>query len=292
LATHPIERFADRLELPECPRWHDGSLFVSDMWGHAVWRFSVDGTRQLVHRFADDEDPGGLGWLPGGDLLVVGMEGRCVHRIDATGTVRTHADLSPLAPGTCNDMIVAADGTAYVSHFGYDFWRDPAGARAASLLRVGPEGAVDVVVDDLLAPNGMAMSPDGRTLFLSECGRSTILAFDRADDGTLHRRRPHAVIAPAPGRNLAPPDGICIDEAGGVWAAEPIGKRVLRFDADGARTDEIAYPHAPLAVVLGGEDRRTLFVCVSPQHDKPNRDPEVFGYIDALRVEVPGIGRP
>ena len=106
--------FADDLHFPECPRWHDGSLWLSDMWGHAVYRFEVDGSRTLVHRFGDDEEPGGLGWLPDGRMLVVGMEGRVVYRLEG-GEAVVHADLRNIAPFQLNDMVVAPDGTAYAT---------------------------------------------------------------------------------------------------------------------------------------------------------------------------------
>ncbi len=287
-----MERFAEGLFLPECPRWHAGSLWLCDMWGHEVLRFSEAGARTLVHRFPDDEDPGGLGWLPTGELLVVGMEGRRVYRLDAQGSPRIHADLSSLAAWPCNDMIVRRDGTAWISHFGYDMWGGTTGFLPATLIRVRPDGRVDVAAEDLMAPNGMALPEDEKTLFLSECGRSQILAFDVALDGALSNRRVHAGLPRAPGLDFAPPDGICLDEAGGVWAAEPLGKRVLRIDRAGRVTDEIPFDQAPLAVALGGADRRTLFVCSSAEHDKTQRGAQPTGRVDAMRVEVPGAGRP
>jgi sugar lactone lactonase YvrE len=293
-AAPPIERFADGLFLPECPRWHAGAFGLCDMWGHAILRFDEAGARRVVHRFPDDEDPGGLGWLPSGELVVVGMEGRRVYRLEdgSAALPRVHADLSPLAAWPCNDMIVRRDGTAFVSHFGYDMWGGTTGFRAATLIRVGPDGRSAVAAEDLLAPNGMALPEDERTLFLSECGRSQLLAFDVAPDGALSNRRVHAALPLAPGQAFAPPDGICLDAEGAVWAAEPIGKRVLRIDRAGRVTDEIGFEIAPLAVVLGGADRRTLFVCASGEHDKPNRGRVPTGRVDALRVAVPGAGRP
>lgn len=297
-----IERFAEGFFLPECPRWHAGSLWLCDMWGHSVLRFSEAGERRLIHRFPDSEDPGGLGWLPDGSpegtLLVVGMEGRCVYRFDGEGDCdggaapRRHSDLSTLAPWPCNDMIVRQDGTAWVSHFGYDLFGGTTGFRPATLIRVAPDGRADGVADDLFAPNGMALPADERTLYLSECGRSQIVAFDVGSDGSLSNRRVHATLPCAPGLAFAPPDGICLDEAGAVWAAEPIGRRVLRIDRSGRVTDEIGFDQAPLAVVLGGADRRTLFVCSSAEHDKAHRGSEPTGRVDALRVDVPGAGRP
>lgn len=301
----PIEPFAAGLFLPECPRWHAGALWLCDMWGHAVLRFSEAGERTLVHRFPDDEDPGGLGWLPDGSaegaLLVVGMEGRCVYRFEGGGAggnegggakPRVHADLSALAPWPCNDMIVRRDGTAWVSHFGYDLFGGSTGFLPATLIRVSPDGRAEVVAEDLFAPNGMALPPDEKTLYLSECGRSQIVAFDVAPDGELGNRRVHAALPPAPGLAYAPPDGLCLDEAGAIWAAEPIGKRVLRIDRSGHITDEIPFDQAPLAVALGGRDRRTLFVCSSAEHDKAHRGRVPTGRVDALRVEVAGAGRP
>ena len=309
-----MERFADGLFLPECPRWHGGALWLCDMWGHEVLRFSEAGERTLVHRFDDAEDPGGLGWLPSGDLLVVGMEGRCVYNLDAASvaaaggslgaassgaasradrvTPQLHADLSRLAAWPCNDMIVRRDGTAWISHFGYDMWGATTGFLPATLIRVGPDGRADVVAEDLLAPNGMALPEDEKTLFLSECGRSQILAFDVEDDGSLSHRRVHATLPRAPGLDFAPPDGICLDEAGAVWAAEPLGRRVLRIDRSGRVAAEIPFDQAPLAVSLGGADRRTLFVCSSAEHAKTQRGALPTGRVDALRVAVPGAGRP
>lgn len=286
-----MERFADDLFLPECPRWHAGALWLCDMWGHEILRYSETGTRTLVHRFDDDEDPGGLGWLPSGELLVVGMEGRCVYRLDGT-RVERHADLSTLAAWPCNDMIARRDGTAWVSHFGYDMWGGTTGFLPATLIRVRPDGRVDVVAEDLLAPNGMTLPEDEKTLFLSECGRSQIVAFDVEVDGALSHRRVHATLPRAPGLDFAPPDGICLDAAGAVWAAEPLGRRVLRIEPGGRVSDEIGFDQAPLAVVLGGADRRTLFVCSSGEHDKTQRGATATGRVDAIRVAVPGAGRP
>ncbi len=299
--TSPGERFVEGLFLPECPRWQAGALWLCDMWGHEILRFTPTGQRSLVHRFDPSEDPGGLGWLPDGSLVVVGMVGRRVYRIELAAdaacepvarSLALHADLASLAAWPCNDMIVRREGTAWVSHFGYDMWGGTTGFLPTTLIRVGRDGRVSAAADDLMAPNGMALPEDEQTLYLSECGRSQILAFDIGDDGALVNRRIHAKLPCAPGVAFAPPDGICLDEAGAVWAAEPIGKRVLRIARDGRVTDEIAFDQAPLAVVLGGADRRSLFVCSSGEHDKTKRGERPTGRVDVVRVEVPGAGRP
>lgn len=282
--------FAQGLHLAECPRWHNGQLWMSDMWGRTVYRFDIDGRRHSVQTFADD-DPGGLGWLPDGRLLVVGMERRLLYRLEPRGPV-VHADLTGFAPWPCNDMIAADDGTAYVTQFGYDMWGGTTRLLPAPLLRVNPAGAVDIVARDLLCPNGIALSEDGRTLVVAEPAGSRITRFSVQPDGSLVNREVFAQLSPAHGENYAPPDGICLDEAGAVWAAEPMGKRVLRIEPGGRVTQEIAFEAHPLAVVLGGPDRRTLFVCFAQQFSKPHRAPQALAGIYALEVDVPGTGRP
>ena len=282
--------FAEGFHLPECPRWYGGQLWMSDMWGRAVYRFDADGTRHAVHRF-DDDDPGGLGWLPDGRLLVVGMERRRLYRLERNGPV-VHADLSALLPWPCNDMIVADDGTAYVTHFGFDMWGGTTDFLPAALIRVRPDGRVDTVADDLLCPNGIALSADGRSLFVAEPGGSRISRFTVTRDGGLSDREVFAQLTPVAGQQYAPPDGICLDTAGAVWAAEPVGKRVLRIEPGGRVTAEMAFAQHPLAVALGGPDRRTLYVCTAEQISKPRRTEQPGGTIHTITVAIPGSGRP
>jgi sugar lactone lactonase YvrE len=136
------------------------------------------------------------------------------------------------------------------------------------------------------------LSADGQRLFVAEPGGSRISRFTVARDGSISERAVFAQLAPIAGQQYAPPDGICLDAAGAVWAAEPIGKRVLRIEPDGRVTTEIACEQHPLAVALGGPDRRTLFVCCSGQISKPHRTSQPTGSIRTLDVAVPGSGRP
>jgi sugar lactone lactonase YvrE len=109
---------ADGLHMPECPRWHHGHLWFSDIRGHLVCRID-DNRTTVVHRFPDEEEPAGLGWLPNGDLLVAGMTGRAIYRVSG-GSAAVHADAKPLAPHQINDMIVTSDGTAFITQLGFD----------------------------------------------------------------------------------------------------------------------------------------------------------------------------
>ena len=138
---------ASGLAFGEGPRWHGGRLWLSDMHGRQVVTVDPAGRLETVVRV--EARPSGLGWLPDGRLLVVSMEDRKLLRL-AGGALETHADLSALASHEINDLVVASDGCAYVSQFGFAFGkrrrvpqdRDPARdtrtARRASRRRISP----------------------------------------------------------------------------------------------------------------------------------------------------------
>jgi sugar lactone lactonase YvrE len=140
-----------------------------------------------------DDQPSGLGWLPDGALLVVGMLKRQVLRIEKGG-VRVHADLSRHVHAPCNDMLVDAQGRAYVGNFGFDLHLRAPFAPTVLLL-VQPDGSVQVAARDIHFPNGMVLSPDGRTLVVAESYGKRLTAFDVRSDGTLAGRRVWAAFS-------------------------------------------------------------------------------------------------
>jgi sugar lactone lactonase YvrE len=168
----------DDLVFPEGPRWHDGRLWFSDMHAHEVVAVDESGVRERI--VAVPGSPSGLGWLPGGELLIVSMEDRRLLRL-ADGALVEHADLSRLAPFHLNDMVVDAQGRAYVGNFGFDLH---GGGRMAttSLVLVTPDGAARVVAEDLGFPNGAVVTPDGGTLIVAESFAKKLTAFDVAPD--------------------------------------------------------------------------------------------------------------
>jgi sugar lactone lactonase YvrE len=223
-------------------------------------------------------------------MLIVGMEHAKLWRIEESGPVE-HADLRPWTPWGLNDMAVAADGTAYVSHWGCDFHGGTGTFPPTSLFRVRPDGSVDEPVDDLYIPNGVAISPSG-DVFVAEPGASRISRLSFGSNGSLNQRHVFAQLTPVEGGRLAPPDGICLDAAGGVWAAEPVGKRVLHFDASGTLDVEWHLPEHPLAVVLGGPERRDLYVCLTGSFRRESKAESPSGRVAVAKVDVPGTGTP
>src|SRR4051794_16357752 len=147
-----VDVFHQGLDFGEGPRWHDGRLWVSDFFAQRVSSFDAGGTARVEVEL--DDQPSGLGWLPSGDLLVVAMRSRQVRRVDAAGTMHLHADLSDVATGMCNDMVVDRAGNAYVGNFGFDT-EAPSPSRADAVLAlVRPDGTVEAAADGMKFPNG------------------------------------------------------------------------------------------------------------------------------------------
>jgi sugar lactone lactonase YvrE len=271
----------DGLVFPEGPRWRGDKLWFSDMLAGRVMTVDMQGATETVV-----EAPGwlsGLGWLPDGRLLVVSMQDRRLLRLDPDGLVEA-ANLEPLTTFICNDMVVDSAGRAYVGEVGYDV-HGGAPFKPARLVLVTPEGSARIVAADLACPNGAVITPDGRTLIVAESVGNKLTAFNIEPDGSLTGKRVWAEID-----NLGP-DGICLDAEGAVWVASPMRGEVMRVLEGGEVTDilEIA-SLMPLAVMLGGSDRRTLFICEGPHPDQAMQAPQ--GRIEMLEVDVPGAGTP
>ena len=268
-----LQPFVGGLAFPEAPRWHAGALWFSDFYLQRVQRAEAGGALQTVLEL--DDQPSGLGWLPDGSLLVVGMRKRQVLRLDGQG-LRVHAELGAFAPAPCNDMLVDAQGRAYVGNFGFDLHLRAPFAPTV-LLMVTPEGGVRIAAEDLHFPNGMALTPDGGTLLVAESYGKRLTAFDVRADGSLHGRRTWAQFD----RKGVAPDGICLAADGAVWMASPVSREVLRVREGGAITHRVPTGEQATACALGGADGGTLYVTtgrvmVTPEESRAARSGAVL----------------
>jgi sugar lactone lactonase YvrE len=271
------------LLFPEGPRWREGRLFFSDQHDHRVVAMDPDGKAETIVEVA--EQPSGLGWLPDGRMLVVSMLDRRVLRLEG-GRLVEHADLSALATGACNDMVVDAAGRAYVGHFGFDMYGGE-GPQDASLILVQPDGSVSVAAEGMAFPNGTVITPDGATLIVGESWGVRLTAFTIGEAGGLSGRREFAKL------EGAAPDGICLDAEGAVWVACPFTGRCLRVKDGGEILAEVKTSYdSAFACMLGGDDRRTLYICTAPDHVPSEVRKQRGGRIEQVRVEVPGAGLP
>lgn len=259
----------------EGPRWFEGLLWVSDMLGEAVHTITLDGS--VTTLALPGHAPAGLGFRPDGTLLIVSTEDRVVLGYD--GDVVTQiADLSAIAPANLGDMVVDGHGRAYIG----------SQAREGGIIaRLDLDDSVTVVADGLDFPNGMVITPDGGTLIVAESIGRRLTAYDVDADGGLSGRRVFADGLDGP------PDGIALDGAGGVWTSMTLAHQFERVVAGGEVTDRVDIgDRAAIACMLGGPDRRTLFL-VSASDAYPQRLVGTrHSCVDTVRVEIPGAGFP
>ena len=282
----------------ECPRWHNSRLYASDFFNHAVLVWSGDGPPSKVVDVP--AQPSGLGWDLDGNLLVVSMINRRLMRLKGN-TLFEVADLGGIANWHCNDLTVDALGGAYVGNFGWDEATDPV-IKPAALCRVAPDGNVDVVAEDLICPNGMAISPDGSTLLVNESFAARITAFDRAADGSLSNRRvwasftgddsngnPFTTVPEALAAQVILPDGLTgFDAEGAIWTADCRGQGVTRVAEGGVVLDHISTaPHAVFSAALGGDDGRTLFLVTTFPYGAGDPSTQHESAMRRVRVDVP-----
>jgi sugar lactone lactonase YvrE len=273
----------DGLAFPEGPRWRDGRLWFSDMHAHEVVAMAPDGARETV--FAAPGPVSGLGWLPDGRMLVVSMNDRRLLRIENDGTAITHADLSGVATGNCNDMVVDAAGRAYVGNFGEGY---PGGdVQPARMARADPDGRVVAAADELVFPNGTVITPDGKTLVVGETFAARMTAYDIAADGGLSNRRVWAALPQG-----AVPDGCCLDAEGAIWVASPTSNDVIRLAEGGEVLERITADQGVYACMLGGEDRKTLYLLTAASSVPAECAANRTGRIEAVQVDVAGAGLP
>lgn len=282
----------------EGPRWHDGRLWLADFYTHKVIAVSPEGKVEDIATVP--QQPSGLDWLPDGTLLIASMRDRKLLRLERSGLVE-HADLSGTTGGHVNDLVVDAQGRAYVGDFGFDLMGGGA-FRGTNITRVDPDGTVSVAAEGLAFPNGAVITPDGSTLIVDETFGNRVSAFDIHPDGSLGPRRDWANFGALPNTDDVQqlvaaasigPDGNCLDADGAVWVADAIHHRVVRLAEGGEVLEEISTgEEGVFACMLGGDDGRTLYLCVAPNFDEGERSATRVGRLLSTPVDVPHAGRP
>ena len=270
------------LAFPEGPRWHDKLFWFTDQHDASVYQLSAEG--KLTRYAITDDRPGGLGWLPDGSLLVAYMTQRRLMRRVHSGW-EEYADLSTLASYHCNDFVVDCRGVVFAGNFGEPI-KPGHSMGPTELIRIAPNGHTKVVADDLVFPNGSAITEDGGCLLVAETFAHRISRFDLDSASQLSNHRIWAELG------AATPDGICLDTEDALWVASPFTDEVLRVAEGGRVLASCETQGTPYACMLGGDDRRTLYVCTSESDDPEEAARIKSGRIESVRVDVPGTGMP
>lgn len=263
----------------EGPRWYRNRLWISDVFDKKLFTLQLDGSRTLMcevpHR------PSGIGFLRDGTAVVASMQDRKIMRL-VDMDLSLHADLSQLATGDLNDMLVDEEGRIYVGNFGYDF-HGGASKAPTNVHIVESDGATRVAASGLEFPNGMAIINGGRTLVVAETWASRLTAFDRALDGSLSNSRLFADLGDRQ------PDGICADTSDGIWVACYNTGEVVRVLEGGDVTDRAVCGRHVSACQLGGPDGKLLFCCAYVGTDDDLEMGKRLGAVVTISVDAPGV---
>ncbi len=274
------------LAFPESPRWRDGRVWVCNWGAQEIVAVDPEGRIDVVLPAPTATLPFSVDWLRDGRMLIVaGREGFLLRR-EPDGSLATHADLNGLSDRGWNEIVVDGRGRAYVNGPGFDMMAGEDFAPGIIGL-ITPNGAVRQVADGVAFPNGMAVTPDNATVIVAESYARRLTAFDIAADGALSNRRVWADLGDGC------PDGICLDAEGAVWYADVPNKRCVRVREGGEILQTIALDRGGFACMLGGADRRTLFIAAAHW-----RGPETMfdqartGQVLTASVIAPGVGWP
>lgn len=259
-------------------RWAEGPVWFSDL---GCLLFS-DIPNQRIMRWSESA-PGGGGLTvfrqPSnfsngqtrdrqGRLVTCEHGTRRVTRTEIDGTISVLADsFQGKRLNSPNDVVVSSDGAIWFTDPTYGILSDYEGYQAApeqpvrGVYRLDPSGQLDRVVDDFLQPNGLAFSPDEKTLYIADSGASHeagrprhIRAFDVAG-GRLSGDRVFATI------DKGIPDGIRVDEKGNLWSSAADG--VHCFAPDGTRLGKILVPETVANLTFGGPRRNRLYIAAT-----------------------------
>jgi sugar lactone lactonase YvrE len=275
----------DGLSFPESTRWHDDRLWFCDWAAQELIALDLDGRREVIANVPSF--PFCIDWLPNGELLINAAAHKAVLTLNDAGELETYADLSHLAriPPN-NEIVVDGRGNAYVNGGGFDMMAGEPPAPGMIAL-VKPDGTATQVADGIEFGNGMAITPDDRTLIVAESYAFRLTAFDIQDDGMLANRRTWAEL----GENV-PPDGICLDADGAVWYADVPNHRCRRVAEGGELLDEVPVDRGCFACMLGGTDGRALFMLANAFDPATGSVGQQTGQVVMAGAPAPGAGWP
>src|SRR5262245_31817826 len=278
----------DSLAIPESPRWHDDRLWFSNWGTKQIVAVDLDGNDKVV-----EEGPDGLGWatnwLPDGRLLITGPE---LIRVEPDGSRVRHADLSHISTLDWSELTVDGRGNVYVNTINFDFadFNEvlTRGKATGKIALVTPGGEAREVASQLAFPNGMVITPDNKTLVVSESFAGRLTAFDIADDGTLSNRRVWA--------DEIGPDGICLDADGCIWASSGnMANDCARIREGGDVLERIDLGRPCFATMLGGHERRPLVMPTADWRGTEGVEDVIkarTGQVLVADAPAPGVGWP
>lgn len=254
-----VATLATGFEFTEGPLWlPDGSLLFQDLKTERTHRLGPDGAVEVLRERTGAAN--GQTWMPGGRIVFCEQNGRRVSTMNPDGSgVATLVDSyrgdrlnSP------NDVICRSDGLVVFTDPPYGVKAEDRSLAVQGVYAIRPDGSdLRLLVDDFQKPNGLAFSPDERTLYVCDTGRYHVRAFDVKQDGSLAAGTGRIFAELDPGRDGGP-DGMKVDRSGRVYVAVALG--VWVFEPDGRLLGIIATANRPSNLAWAGADARDLAI--------------------------------
>jgi sugar lactone lactonase YvrE len=263
------ERLATGFVFTEGPLWHpDGHWLFVDVRANLIYRLRPGGQPEIIRDNSGSSN--GMTFDLQGRLIICEGDNRQITRLEPDGTYTPLAQrLGGKRINRPNDLVTRSDGSIYFTDPGGRLTPQERELDFSGVHRIAPDGTLSNVTAETEYPNGIAFSPDERTLYVAitrrdercleeknrgeVCPHQLIRAFDVASDGTLSHNRVFANMASAAD---GVPDGMKVDAEGRVYCTGPEG--VWMFDASGQHLGVIRLPEIPANCAWGGPDHRTM----------------------------------
>jgi gluconolactonase len=249
-------------QFTEGPLWcPDGSLLFQDIKAERTYRLRADGTIDPLRE--ETRAANGQTWLPGGSIVFCEQNGRRVSRMapDGTDVISLVESWSGGRLNSPNDVVCRSDGLVYFTDPPYGVERSQRSLHFQGVyvldVEQGGEGGLRLLADDFEKPNGLAFSPDERTLYVCDTARYHVRAFEVERSGALKAGSSRVFARLDPGRPGGP-DGMKVDKAGRVYVAVALG--VWVFEADGRLLGILPVPARPANLAWCGPDGRRLAI--------------------------------
>jgi gluconolactonase len=266
-----FEKVAGGFGFVEGPIWVGGELRFSDLTGNKLYALGADGkTRMLLDKSGGLADPP-AGAFQGSNGSVVGPDGAVLMEQHGARRIVRVADDMTLTPfleryegkrlNSPNDLVYAADGALWITDPPYGLLgqdKDPAKELPFNAVFRYADGKLTPMITDLPRPNGIGFSPDGKTLYISNCEPEMFVnAYDVGLDGKLSNPR-RFISYPGP-NPIDVPDGLKVDSQGNVWTSGPGGIRIIA--PDGKVLGQLkTSDRAQANLVWGGPDLKTAYI--------------------------------
>ena len=272
----------------EGPMWRGGRLWFSDEEGDKVHALAFDGQHPahdtvlldftqapLAQPNGNKTGPNAMATAQDGTVIMAEQYGRAVIRLvqglstediripGGSGTLQVQPFFDSYQGkhlNSPNDLVFLSDGSFFFTDPPYGlrgFNNDPAKELPFNGVFHYAAGKLTAVITDLPTPNGIALSPDNRTLYVNNSGPDQrVVAYDLHPDGTVGAAR--NVIAFTGHEGPGVPDGLKIDSRGNLWTTSPGGIRIVT--PQGKVLGQIQLPETAANAAWGGSDGKTLYI--------------------------------